>query len=226
MGGYVALHLALHHPERVQRIVTLGTKFRWDPVTAEREAARLDPANELTSRMSRRRLSIEQWRDAVLFASGELDVAGGARAQRWSIELNSPNNLKRQGWSRTALKTGDSILFRTVVTNTGDVALNNIKITNDLLGLGELTCMPADLSVLEPDASITCEATYKVTRADADAGSITDNATASADGLKPVTASVTAVMKDLIKDAGVVDGRRRGRHESMESVPSRGRAGA
>lgn len=44
LGGYVALCLALHHPERVDRIATLGTKFRWDPATAAREAARLDPA--------------------------------------------------------------------------------------------------------------------------------------------------------------------------------------
>lgn len=44
MGGYVALCLALDHPERVDRIATLGTKFRWDPATAAREAARLDPA--------------------------------------------------------------------------------------------------------------------------------------------------------------------------------------
>ena len=44
MGGYVALCLALAHPERVGSIVTLGTKYRWDPATAAREAARLDPA--------------------------------------------------------------------------------------------------------------------------------------------------------------------------------------
>lgn len=43
MGGYVALCLALDHPERVDRIATLGTKFRWDPATAAREATRLDP---------------------------------------------------------------------------------------------------------------------------------------------------------------------------------------
>lgn len=43
MGGYVALYFALHHPNRVNRVATLGTKFRWNRETAEREAARLDP---------------------------------------------------------------------------------------------------------------------------------------------------------------------------------------
>jgi pimeloyl-ACP methyl ester carboxylesterase len=43
MGGYVALCLALHHPNHVDRVATLGTKFRWNGETAEREAARLDP---------------------------------------------------------------------------------------------------------------------------------------------------------------------------------------
>ena len=32
----------------------------------------------------------------------------------WSVELNSPNNLIRQGWKRTAMKPGDKV---TVVLN-------------------------------------------------------------------------------------------------------------
>lgn len=44
MGGYVALRLAAERPERVAAVATLGTKFVWDPATAEREAGRLDPA--------------------------------------------------------------------------------------------------------------------------------------------------------------------------------------
>ena len=32
----------------------------------------------------------------------------------WSVELNSPNNLLRQGWKRTALKAGDKV---TVIIN-------------------------------------------------------------------------------------------------------------
>ena len=43
MGGYVALALAAASPERVARVMTLGTKFRWTPEVAEREARMLDP---------------------------------------------------------------------------------------------------------------------------------------------------------------------------------------
>ena len=48
-----------------------------------------------------------QWTNPHAFI--ELDAAGG---RHWSIELNRPNNLKRQGWSRDALKPGDKIKLR------------------------------------------------------------------------------------------------------------------
>ena len=44
MGGYVALHLALHHPDKIKKIVTLGTKFQWDPESAQKEVRMLNPA--------------------------------------------------------------------------------------------------------------------------------------------------------------------------------------
>lgn len=43
MGGYVALWLAAKHPNRVGRIVTLGTKFDWSIESAERETKKLNP---------------------------------------------------------------------------------------------------------------------------------------------------------------------------------------
>jgi hypothetical protein len=43
-------------------------------------------------------------------ASFKVDVTGpdGAVAT-WAIEMNSPNNLVREGWKRTTLKAGDKV---------------------------------------------------------------------------------------------------------------------
>ena len=77
MGGYVALLLGAAHPERFTRVVTLGTKFRWDPATAEREARRLDPAAirakvpKFADDLARRHDSAGGW-ERVLAATADL----------------------------------------------------------------------------------------------------------------------------------------------------------
>jgi len=43
MGGYVALMLAQMHPNRVGKIVTLGTKFAWSPEFSTAEVRKLNP---------------------------------------------------------------------------------------------------------------------------------------------------------------------------------------
>lgn len=43
MGGYVALQLATQHPKRFEKIVTLGTKFKWSPEEAAKETRMLNP---------------------------------------------------------------------------------------------------------------------------------------------------------------------------------------
>lgn len=44
MGGYVAMYLARHYPEKVSHIITLGTKYNWNEATAAKEVKLLDPA--------------------------------------------------------------------------------------------------------------------------------------------------------------------------------------
>jgi hypothetical protein len=51
-----------------------------------------------------------QWTNPHAFI--ELDVVAPGRTKRWSIELNSPNNLTRQGWRRSSLTAGDRITIR------------------------------------------------------------------------------------------------------------------
>jgi pimeloyl-ACP methyl ester carboxylesterase len=42
MGGYVALYLAKHHSEKINKVFTLATKFLWNPVLAQQETKMLD----------------------------------------------------------------------------------------------------------------------------------------------------------------------------------------
>ena len=42
LGGYVALYTARHHPETLNRIMTLGTKFDWNPRTVSEQFSFLD----------------------------------------------------------------------------------------------------------------------------------------------------------------------------------------
>jgi pimeloyl-ACP methyl ester carboxylesterase len=42
MGGYAGMYLAKLHPERINTIVTLATKFHWDEPTAAKEMQMLD----------------------------------------------------------------------------------------------------------------------------------------------------------------------------------------
>jgi pimeloyl-ACP methyl ester carboxylesterase len=44
MGGYVALNLAKEHPDKVAQIITLGTKFKWNPEIAAKEVKMLNVA--------------------------------------------------------------------------------------------------------------------------------------------------------------------------------------
>ena len=43
MGGYVALNAAMKIPKRISKVITLGTKFKWDMMSAEKEVKMLNP---------------------------------------------------------------------------------------------------------------------------------------------------------------------------------------
>ncbi|MFO1504466.1 MAG: DUF6152 family protein [Steroidobacteraceae bacterium] len=54
-----------------------------------------------------------QWTNPHAFIHVSVPVADG-KAEVWEIELNSPNNLKRQGWKSSSVKNGDKV---TLITN-------------------------------------------------------------------------------------------------------------
>jgi hypothetical protein len=89
---------------------------------------------------------------------------------------------------------GTVITFSYEVTNTGNVTLTGVNLTDAMLGLSSITC-PS--TTLPPGASITCTATYTTTQADVAHGSITNVASASAadqQGTVVLSASSTVII--------------------------------
>jgi hypothetical protein len=88
-------------------IIAAGLALAASPALAHHSFAMFDQTKVMTLEGTVHEF---QWTNPHSFI--ELDVASGGRTQRWSIELNSPNNLTRQGWRRTSLKAGEHISVR------------------------------------------------------------------------------------------------------------------
>ncbi len=82
MGGYVALWLAHLLPQRLDKIVTLGTKFDWSPESAEREikkmnAEKIEEKIPAFARLLQQRHAPNNWKEvlkktsAMMFALGQ-----------------------------------------------------------------------------------------------------------------------------------------------------------
>ena len=48
-----------------------------------------------------------QWTNPHAFI--RVEVAANGNSDVWEVELNSPNNLKRQGWNSQSVKAGDKV---------------------------------------------------------------------------------------------------------------------
>ena len=106
---------------------------------------------------------------------------------------------------------GSTIAYSFLVTNTGNVTLTSVTVTD--AKVGSVSC-PS--TTLVPGASTTCTATYALTQADVDAGTV--NNTASVTGTPPTgltkptatdstsTAITAAPLIGLVKSAGAPSG--------------------
>ena len=110
----------------------------------------------------------------------------------------------------TGLAVGDVITYSYVVTNTGNVTVNNIMVSDMHSGTGALGAIsPANVSSLAVGDSANFTATYTVTQADVDAGTAITN-TATANGspvggtLVPATADETVTLEDPAPEADFV----------------------
>lgn len=100
---------------------------------------------------------------------------------------------------------GDFIDYTYTVTNTGNITLAGpVSVTDNLIA--SVNCPATGTDGLAPGETIVCTARYWVTQADVDAGSVTNLASASADGTSSpqVSETVSAVQApslDLLKAA-------------------------
>jgi len=88
------------------REIALSATYRQDSQASAKKAA-IDAANESLWHMNRRRLTIEQWRDALLAVTGELDLSSGP-----SLELDATNNLRRTVQARVSRLQLNSTLMQ------------------------------------------------------------------------------------------------------------------
>ncbi|WP_374009354.1 hypothetical protein [Leifsonia sp. LS-T14] len=91
----------------------------------------------------------------------------------------------------TPVRVGDTLIYLYTATNTGNVTLSGVTITDPLPGLSPLVFLwPGATGVLAAGQSVTATATYTLTQTDLDAG-VRDN-TATTTGDPPTGSSVTA----------------------------------
>jgi len=77
---------------------------------------------------------------------------------------------------------GDQLGYTFTVTNTGDITLNNVRVTDPMAGLSDIVFnWPGQPGVLSPGQSVVAKATYQVTAADVAAGHVNNTAISYAD---------------------------------------------
>jgi hypothetical protein len=75
------------------------------PAWAHHSFAMFDQSKQLTLKGTVREF---QWTNPHAWIHLDVPGADGVK-DTWQVELNSPNNLKRQGWKSSSVKAGDQV---------------------------------------------------------------------------------------------------------------------
>lgn len=92
------------------------------------------------------------------------------------------------------LSVGEVITYSFTVTNTGNVTITDIAVTDELPGLSPVACTATELA--PADEPMVCTATYVVTQGDIDAGGIAN--VASVTGIPPAGPPVEAPSNEVV----------------------------
>jgi uncharacterized repeat protein (TIGR01451 family) len=114
--------------------------------------------------------------------------SGGAGVGVFYVALDAPAiTLLKTASIASFATTGTPVTYSYLVTNTGNVTLNPVVVTDPMVGLSTITCPD---TMLAPQGTETCSATYVTTQGDLNVGSI--NNTGTATGTPPTGPVVTA----------------------------------
>ena len=95
-----------------------------------------------------------------------------------SIDINKPAPVRTDNDSSGTTSLGDVLTYNIVVTNTGNVTLNSVAVTDSITG--PVTCTPTSLA---PGAIANCVTSLTVNQAQVDAGVISNTATVTANSV-------------------------------------------
>jgi pimeloyl-ACP methyl ester carboxylesterase len=96
MGGYAAMYIAKHNPQKICKLITLATKFYWDETIAAREIKMLDAA------------TIE-----LKVPDFAQQLAKRHAPQNWKLLLNKTAEMMNELGKDNTLKQDDYITIRT-----------------------------------------------------------------------------------------------------------------
>ena len=109
-----------------------------------------------------------------------------------SLSPNAALTLVKSSDATPDPAVGETITYSYVATNGGEVTLTGVTVTDVHGGIGGsfsgVSCPATSLAVGD---SMTCTATYVLVQADADAGSVSNTATADSNETGPVSSSLT-----------------------------------
>ncbi|WP_431279404.1 beta strand repeat-containing protein [Leifsonia poae] len=132
---------------------------------------------------------------------GDDDVASALSTATVAVNAAPAISLVKSADVASYASVGTAITFSFLITNTGNVALTGVDVSEDTFtGSGTLADVDCPATELAPGESVTCDAGYETTQADLDRGSVDNTATAFAatgSGVPvvsdPSTVSVAAV---------------------------------
>lgn len=122
MGGYVALKYAAENPDVVRKVMTLGTKFNWNPESAEAEKRMLDPevieekVPQFASVLSERHAPLD-WKQVVRNTANLIGRLGSGEAIDFSIGGPACPVLITVGDIDRVVKFGEAVAIANALPN-------------------------------------------------------------------------------------------------------------